>query len=70
MTTTVTDVCVAFFLPTDAPHWIPNGTAWVDLTVNAEDLEDDYVETLKVAAEAWCEQTHGIGSFWDVILEP
>ena len=36
---TTVDVCVSFFLPTDARHWIPSGTADVTLTVDAIELE-------------------------------
>ena len=68
-TTTAVEVCVAFFRPTDARHWIPNGTAWVTLEVDALDLEDDESATLEHAAEQWCEQTHGKGSFWGLIWE-
>ena len=67
---TIVEVCVSFFLPTDARHWIPNGVAHVDCVVDADDLEDDWIVTLEEAAEAWCEQTHGKGSFSQVIIEP
>lgn len=72
-TTTVT-VCIEFFLPTDSRSWIPNGVANVDLKVDAETLaigtEDEWIEELEFAAEAWCEATHGKGSFSRIILEP
>ena len=70
--TTTAEVCVSFFLPTDARHWIPNGTAWVNLTVPLEWMDcdqDEWEQLLTESAEAWCEQTHGEGSFWGVIWE-
>lgn len=74
MTTTTVNICVEFFLPTDARHWIPNGAANVDLQVDAETLatgeEWEWVEEMEAAAEAWCEATHGKGSFTRIILEP
>jgi hypothetical protein len=71
---TTVNVGVEFFLPTDARHWIPNGFADVDLPVSAETLaigEDwEWIEEIEIAAELWCERTHGKGSFSRVILEP
>lgn len=66
---TIVEVCVAFFLPTDARHWIPNGTETVDCIVDADDMDDDPVACMAEAAERWCEQTHGKGSFWSIILD-
>lgn len=66
---TEVEVCVAFFTPSDAHHWIPSGSETVNLTVDAEDLEDDRWVTIDTTAEAWCEHTHGKGSFWGVIPE-
>lgn len=71
MTATET-VCVAYFLPTDARHWIPNGTATVNLTIPAEWADCDRWEIedlLTESAESWCESTHGKGSFWGVIWQ-
>ena len=72
MLTTV-NVCVTFFLPTDARHWIPNGVANVDLQVDAEIAsfadQDEWYEAIEDAAEAWCDATHGVGSFAQVIWE-
>ena len=65
---TMVEVCVAFFLPTDARHWIPNGTEIVDCIVDAEDLADDPISTMDAAGQAWCDQTHGVGSFWSIIV--
>jgi hypothetical protein len=65
---TMVEVCVAFFLPTDARHWIPNGTAHVDCVVDADDMADDPVACMAEAAERWCDQTHGVGSFWSIIV--
>ena len=74
METTTVNVCVEFFLPTDARHWIPNGVANVDLQVDAETLatgeEWEWIEEMEAAAEAWCEATNGKGSFTRIILEP
>ena len=58
------EVSVAFFTPSDAHHWIPSGSETVNLTVDA-----DHWVTIDTAAEAWCEATHGKGSFWGVIPE-
>lgn len=72
-TTTTVEVCVVYFLPTDARHWIPNGTAFPKLTVPEEwmDLDqDEWEEMIRESAEAWCEETHGKGSFWGVVFEP
>ena len=66
---TTVDVCESFFLPTDARHWIPSGTADVTLTVDAIELEEDFFATAEFAAEQWCEATHGKGSFWGCIWE-
>jgi len=66
---TIVDVCVAFFLPTDARHWIPNGTETVKCVVDAEDFDDDPIACMSEAAERWCDQTHGKGSFCTIILD-
>jgi hypothetical protein len=70
----VREVGVNFFLPTDAKHWIPNGFATVDLEIDSEIVSDaddsDFWDAIREAAEQWCEQTHGKGSFWDVVMEP
>ena len=63
------DVFVSFFLPTDARHWIPNGVQEVECIVDAEDFDDDPIACMSEAAERWCEQTHGEGSFWSIILD-
>ena len=74
METTTVNVGVEFFLPTDARHWIPNGFANVDLLVSVETLatgeEWEWIEELEFAAEAWCEATHGKGSFCRISLGP
>jgi hypothetical protein len=70
--TTTVEVCVSFFLPTDARHWIPNGVATVNLTVPLDwmDCEQgEWEDLLTESAEAWCEANHGKGSFWGVIWE-
>ncbi len=41
----------------------PSESATVNLTVDADDLADDHWVTIDNAAEAWCEATHGKGSF-------
>ena len=69
-TTTTVEVGIEFFLPTDARHWIPNGFATVDLEVDSALLDDDFWVTIDEAAEKWCEQNHGKGSFSQVIMEP
>ena len=66
---TTVDVCVSFFAPGDARHWIPSGTADVTLTVDATELEEDFFATSEFAAEQWCEAEHGRGSFWGCIWE-
>ena len=63
------DVFVAFFLPNDHRHWIPNGGEEVECVVDAEDFDDDPIACMSEAAERWCEQTHGKGSFWSIILD-
>jgi hypothetical protein len=63
------EVSVAFFTPSDARRGQPFGSATVNLTVDADDLADDHWVTIDNAAEAWCEATHGKGSFWGVIPE-
>lgn len=74
MTTSTVSIGVEFFLPTDAKHWIPNGFQVVDLQIDSETADDanddDWWDALTCAAEAWCEQTHGIGSFSQIIAEP
>lgn len=71
---TVREVGVEFFLPSDARHWIPNGFATVDLEIDSEIAEDgtesDWWTAIQEAAEDWCEKTHGKGSFSQVIMEP
>lgn len=70
--TTTAEVCFAYFLPTDARHWIPNGTATVNLTIPAEWADCDQSEwedLLTESAESWCEMTYGKGSFWGMIWE-
>ena len=66
---TMVEVCVSFFLPTDARHWIPNGTETVDCVVDAVELSEDPLGTMDAAEQAWSDQTHGIGSFWGIIVE-
>ena len=66
---TTVDVCVSFFAPGDARHWIPSGTTDVTLTVDAIELEEDFFATAESAAERWCEAEHGRGSFWGCIWE-
>lgn len=70
---TVSEVCVSFFLPTDARHWIPNGVSFVDLEIDPEIVsdadQDEWYEAIEAAAEAWCEATHGVGSFAQVVWE-
>lgn len=68
MLTTVHEIGIEFFLPTDARHWIPNGFTVVDLEVDAELFDDDAYVAIDEAAEAWCEQHHGKGSFSQVIM--
>ena len=74
METNTVEVGIEFFLPTDARHWIPNGFANVKVQVDAEVAADgsdaDWHDAIEAAAEAWCEQTHGKGSFSQVIMEP
>jgi hypothetical protein len=47
---------VAYFLPTDARHWIPNGTA--EITV--PDCNDPEINEI---AESICNSLYGEGSF-------
>ena len=72
--TSTVNVGIEFFLPTDSRHWIPNGFANVDLEIDAETAADanesDWYDAIEFAAESWCEQTHGKGSFSQVIMEP
>ena len=65
MTATVT---VVYFLPTDARHWIPNGTAEVAVEVE-ETADDEWFDEIEHAAEQWCESVHGKGSFFQVVWE-
>ena len=61
---------IEYFLPTDAPHWIPNGFVKVTLKVNAAALADDFYATLEEAAEQWADANLGAGVFSQVIMEP
>tara|TARA_B100002019_G_scaffold43087_1_gene36112 strand:- start:106 stop:345 length:240 start_codon:yes stop_codon:yes gene_type:complete len=63
------DVFVAFFLPNDHLHWIPNGGEQVECIVDAEDFDDDPIQCMTEAAERWCEQTQGPGRFWSIVLD-
>lgn len=70
--TTTVEVCIAYFRPCDARHWIPEGTATVDLTVPSDWMDcdqSDWEQLITESAETWCEKTHGKGSFWGVIWE-
>lgn len=62
------EIGVEFFLPTDAPHWIPSGFQSITFTLDAEDLEDDFYAFVGDAAEAWC-SSKGY-SFSQLIDEP
>ena len=64
--TIVEDVCITFFLPGEDPAWIPSGTDWVDLYVDADDLEDDRSATLWEAAEQYCDS---IGVVFSQVIE-
>lgn len=59
---------IEFYLPSDDLTWIPNGFKTVSLTVDTDDLEDDYWITLDNAAEAWCD-SNGY-TFSQVLMEP
>ena len=68
MTATVT-ACVVYYLPTDARHWIPNGTAFHDVEVDSETADSEWFDEIEQAAEKWCEEVHGKGSFFQVVWE-
>lgn len=74
MTNTTVTICVNYFLPTDARHWIPNGVAYPALQIDSEIAElgddSDWYDAIEFAAEQWCEMTYGKGSFFQVIFEP
>lgn len=53
-TTTLVEVGVEYYLPTDSTHWIPNGFQMVELTVDEDLLMDDRSVALDEAAEDWC----------------
>lgn len=59
---------IEYFLPTDDLHWIPNGWITIDLTVDKDDLEDDFYGTLDEVARKWCD--HNGVEFSQVIMEP
>ena len=65
--------CVVYFLPTDARHWIPNGTAFTTVEVDSDTAEygdvSDWYDEVEFAAEKWCESVHGKGSFFQVVWE-
>ena len=62
------EIGVEYWRPQDPAHWIPEGFQTVSLTVDADDLEDDYYVTLNEAAETWC-STHGF-TFCQLLEEP
>lgn len=64
--TIVDEVCITFFLPGEDPAWIPSGTDWVDLYVDADELEDDRSATLWEAAEQYCDS---IGVVFSQVIE-
>ena len=68
MTATVT-ACVVYYLPTDARHWIPNGTAEVTVEVDSDTADSEWFDEIEQAAEQWCEEVHGKGSFFQVVWE-
>ena len=61
---------IAYHLPTDARHWIPNGFVTVNLEVDAAALADDFYGTLDEAAEAWADANLGAGAFFQIVMEP
>ena len=65
---TTVEVCVMYFAPGDARHWIPSGTEHVECIVDKEDLADDPIVAMSDAGERWCEQVHGPGAFFSVVL--
>ena len=65
---TEVEVGIEFYLPTDDLTWIPNGFKTVSLTVDADDLDDDYWFTLDEAAAKWCD--HNGYEFSQVLMEP
>jgi hypothetical protein len=71
MATTTVEVCLECFTDRDSTSWIPNGSLWVELEVDQEDLEDDFDATIEWAAEQWCSINLPIGwTFSRVLMEP
>jgi hypothetical protein len=70
MTTTTITAGIEFYLPTDAPHWIPNGFATADLQIPADIVEvsEDWYDAIGAAAENWCDENKVL--FSQIILEP
>jgi hypothetical protein len=62
------EIGIEFFLPTDAPHWIPNGFETISVIVDSEEHDDDPVIVEDEIAEAWC-KSQGV-VFSQVINEP
>lgn len=62
------EIGVEFFLPTDAPHWIPNGFETISVIVDSEDHDDDPIVVEDEIAEKWC-KSQGV-VFSQVINEP
>ena len=58
MTTTLVEVGIEYYLPTDFKHWIPNGFQMVELTVDEALLADERFVALDEAAEQWCEDNN------------
>lgn len=65
---TFVEVGVEFFLPTDSTHWIPNGFEMVELCVDADDVNDNWMRSIALdeAAEKFCES---IGVVFTRVIE-
>ena len=65
---TFVEVGVEFFLPTDSTSWIPNGFDMVELCVDADEVNDNWMRSIALdeAAERFCDS---IGVVFSQVIE-
>ena len=63
------EVFVMFFKDNDSRHWIPSGDETINVVVDSVEFDEDPTATLEAAAERWCDENHGKGSFWSIVTE-
>ena len=65
---TIVEVGVEFYLPTDSTSWIPNGFDMVELCVDADEINDNWMRSIALdeAAEQFCDS---IGVVFSQVIE-